>query len=154
MRHSLTEATRDVATRALQRWGERDLDGTLELIAEDVVHVLNIDGNLAPFAKSVAGKAELRPKLQSMLDALWFEQFDIVSVKALDTCARALITIRYRHRQTGEELATTFRMIMEVTDGLITLMEEYHDAAYVEAFLRLVSMEQREQTAPAVDAEK
>ena len=69
MRHSLTEATRDVATRALQRWGERDLDGTLELIAEDVVHVLNIDGNLAPFAKSVAGKADLRPKLRGAIEA-------------------------------------------------------------------------------------
>lgn len=32
-------------------------------------YVLNVDGNLAPLAKSVAGKAELRPKLRDAIEA-------------------------------------------------------------------------------------
>ena len=40
---------------------------------------------------------------------------------------------------TGEDLSATKRMVFQLADGLITRIDEYHDAAKVEAFMRLAA---------------
>ena len=51
----------------------------------------------------------------------------------------------YRHRDSGEMLNGRFRMVMQVTDGLLVRTDEYHDRAKVEAFMRLVGRRPREE---------
>jgi ketosteroid isomerase-like protein len=44
----------------------------------------------------------------------------------------------YRHRDSGEVLSGRFRHVMRVENGLIRRVDEFHDRAKVEAFMRLV----------------
>jgi ketosteroid isomerase-like protein len=49
----------------------------------------------------------------------------------------------YKHKKTTERLDIRIRFRLWVRDGLITRLEEYHDAPYVEAFERFVSFLQQ-----------
>jgi len=125
---------------AVSAWANRDLDAVMRTMSDDVVHNLNVDGTLVPFAASVTGKAALREKLQLMLDTFEFGAFVTEGLKIDGSVARAQIKIIYIHFGTGERLNVSFRFIVEQRDGLIVRMDEFHDAAYLEAFVRLVSM--------------
>lgn len=138
-----TAATRAVVAAALECWSRRDLDATMALVADHVLYVLNIDGGLAPYVRSVDGKPGVRENLRLLLEAFAFERFEVTSLKADGQMARAHISVSYRHQATREELSTSYHVLIEVTDGLITMIEENHDVRYVEAFLRLVRSEQR-----------
>lgn len=133
------QVTRDVVSRTLSAWANRDLDATLAGMSEDVEHVINVDGSLAPYAESTRGKAALRPKLQVLLDTFEFNAFVVDSLTVQDVTARASVMIMYVHKVTRDRLDVRFRFVFTVADGLITRMEEYHDKTLVEAFMRLVA---------------
>jgi ketosteroid isomerase-like protein len=44
----------------------------------------------------------------------------------------------YRHRESGQVLSGRFRLVIRVEVGLIQRVDEFHDRAKVEAFMRLV----------------
>jgi len=111
-------------------------------IGDNVVHILNVDGQVAPFAASTTGKAALRDKLQLLLDTFDFGAFVTDSLKVERNVARAHIKIIYMHFDTGERLNVSFRFNIAQRDGLIVHMDEFHDAAYLEAFVRLVNRPQ------------
>jgi ketosteroid isomerase-like protein len=139
-RISDAETTQRLFLDCLGAWANRDLEGTLGFFTEDVVHILNIDGTVAPFAASVEGKPALREKLLLLLDT-----FDVGTLindgHRVEGCrASGSYKFTYIHRATGERLSGSFRFVIEQRGGLIFRMEEYHDAAYVEAFVRLVAM--------------
>ena len=137
------ETTRRLMLDCLAAWTNGDLEGALSFMAEDVAHILNIDGAVVPFAASVEGKPALRKKLQLLLDT--FELGDLVneSLRGEGCKATGHYKFIYIHRASGERLSGSFRFVIEQRNGLISRMEEYHDAAYVEAFVRLVSMPAR-----------
>ncbi len=51
---------------------------------------------------------------------------------------RSVVLAHYTHRKTSERLWTRIRFRVWFRDGLISRMDEHHDAAYVEAFQRFV----------------
>ena len=55
---------------------------------------------------------------------------------------RVQVSFVYHHRRTGENLVGTKRLVIRLKDGLIVRVDEYHDAALIEAFMRLT--QQRE----------
>ena len=134
------ETTRRLFLDCLAAWTNRDLEGALSFMTEDVVHILNIDGAVVPFAASVEGKPALREKLQFLLDTFEFGALVNDGLRVEGRKATGHYKFIYIHFASGERLSGSFRFITEQRDGLIFRMEEYHDAAYVEAFVRLVSM--------------
>ena len=52
---------------------------------------------------------------------------------------RANMKIVYIHRASGERLITRFRFAIRLRNGLMQRIDEFHDAAYLEAFMRFVS---------------
>ncbi len=60
--------TRRIFESAATVWSNQQIERTLSFMSEDVVHTLNVDGELVPFAASVKGKAAMREKLIMMLD--------------------------------------------------------------------------------------
>jgi ketosteroid isomerase-like protein len=134
------EATRRLLLDCLEAWANRDLEGTLSFFTEDIVHILNIDGAAVPCAASVEGKPALREKLLLLLDTFDVDALTNDTYRVEGGRASGSYKFTYIHRASGERLSGSFRFVIEQRDGLIFRMEEYHDAAYVEAFVRLVAM--------------
>jgi len=120
-------------------WTHRDLDAALSFMTEDVVHILNIDGTIAPYFASVEGKPALRKKLQLLCDTFEFHAVTNDSLRGDDGRAAASFKFNYRHIPSRQRLTGRFRFVIYLRDGMICRIDEIHDAAYVEAFIRLVS---------------
>jgi ketosteroid isomerase-like protein len=131
-------ATRRVFARAATAWANGDWETTLRAMSDDVVRCVNVDGDLVPFAASVIGKPAMREKLILMHKLFEFGAFITEDLSVSGSHARARMRILFIHRRTGERLNTTFRMLVTVQDDLITELNEFHDASYLEAFARLV----------------
>ena len=58
-----------------------------------------------------------------------------------DGVGRALIGAVIRHKDTGHKLAGTFRQVVYYRNNQIAQLEEFHDAARMAAFWRLVAGE-------------
>ena len=52
---------------------------------------------------------------------------------------RGMVAYRFRHKLARETIDGDMRHVIEVRDGRIVRINEYHDIALVRAFMRLVS---------------
>ena len=132
------EVTRALFDGIIVAWVDRDLEGTLACLSDDIDHTVNVDGDLAPYARSVQGKSEMREKLALMLDTFEFGAYVTDHVTFSGNRVRANMKIVFIHKETGIRLVTRFRLIMEQRDGRVCRIDELHDASYFEAFARMV----------------
>ncbi len=130
---------RRVFERAATAWSNYRLEKALSFMSEDVEHTLNVDGEIVPFAASVKGKAAMRKKLQMVLDTFEIGAYVTDHVAVQGCMLRANMRIVYIHRATGERLITRFRFVIRQRNGLMERIDEFHDAAYLESFMRYVS---------------
>lgn len=131
--------TRCVFERAATAWSNYQLEQTLSFMSEDVEHTLNVDGELVPFAASVKGKAAMRKKLQLVLNTFEIGAYVTDHIAVRGDWLRANMKIVYIHRASGERLITRFRFVIRQRNGLMEQIDEFHDAAYLEAFMRYAS---------------
>jgi ketosteroid isomerase-like protein len=130
------EEERAVVREAHLRWGEGDLDGFMSCFSDDVVHSVNVEG--VPYASTAAGKAEMRGRLQLLLDTFVVDAFVIDTLVHEKDVSRSTVLGYYKHKKTGERLDVKLRFRAQVKDGLVIRLEEILDAAYIEAFERFV----------------
>jgi ketosteroid isomerase-like protein len=119
-------------------WAASDLEGFLAHITDDILYTVNVDGLAVPYASSALGKEDLRQRLQLLLDTFTVDVFRPERIVVEPDHYRSVVEARYSHKKTGEVLAVRIRFRVRFRDGLIYLMDEHHDAAYVEAFQRFV----------------
>lgn len=131
--------TQRIFESAATGWANHDIERTLGFMSEDVVHTLNVDGELVPFAASVRGKAAMREKLTIVLDTFEIGAYVTDHLSVQSNKLRANMKMIYIHRNSGERLITNFRYVIEQLDGVMVRIDEFHDAAYLEAFVRYVS---------------
>jgi ketosteroid isomerase-like protein len=118
-------------------WSVGDVEAMLSWYTDDLIYVCNsgLDHG-KPIV--VSGKDEMRAFLTSMARAA-----DCVSVVNLfafnEGVARANCSCVIRHRETGHALTGTYRQVAEFKGSLISRLDEYHDAARMDAFWRMVS---------------
>ena len=120
-------------------WQKRDKAATLALLADNIVFALLVPQEVVPFGGETVGKASVSDRLQMILD-----QFDTLSyegkvTKTLGDTVHGMVAYRFRHKVTRETIDGVMRHVIEVRDGLIVRINEYHDIALVRAFMRLVS---------------
>jgi ketosteroid isomerase-like protein len=132
------EDERAVFLLAHHRWNAGDLDGFMECIAPDIVYTVNVDGTDVPYAASANGKDEVRRRLQLLLDTFVVNAFVVESMVHEKEESRSRVLGYYRHKKTGERLDIKVGFRGRVKDGLLTRIDEQHDAAYIEAFERFV----------------
>jgi len=121
-----------------ERWAASDLDGVMALFAEDVLHLINVDGFAVPYAVSTYGKEDLRQRLQLVLDTFSIDKFEIESHSHEREFSRSIVTTHKTHKRTGERLWERLHLRFWFEHGHIVRVEERHDAPYIEAFQRLV----------------
>ena len=131
-------AERAAYEQAHIRWAASDIEGFLELFTEDVLYNVNVDGLAVPYASSALGKEDVRQRLQFLLHVFTVDRFEPEIIVDEGDHWRSLVIGHYTHRRTGEQLHVRIRFRVWFRDGLISRMDEHHDAAYVEAFQRFV----------------
>lgn len=137
----LDECTaRNLLNATHDAWCKGEIERLLSYYADDCVYWCNagsLDGS--PFV--VEGKQALRTFLWSIASVA--ESHSVIDNFHLDDgIARANVEAYIRHRRTGYVLAGSYRQIVTYRGRKIARSEEYHDAAKMAAFWRLVTSEE------------
>lgn len=118
-------------------WSRGDIEGVLGCFSDDVTYCCNTgapDGG--PLI--IVGKSEYRAMLQPIIAVA-----ESVSVpeyfRFADGVGRAKVDCYIRHRTTHHTLVGSYRQIATFSGGRISRLEEFHDAAKMIAFWRMIS---------------
>jgi ketosteroid isomerase-like protein len=128
---------KDVVDAFNRCWIKGDVDGAMQVVADDCVYALYISDELLPHGGETVGRENIRAALiQVRVDFKYILYRPYAFIVDGDVC-RYRVEFMYRHRRSGEILSGRLRFLMKVRDGSIVRADEYHDRAMVEAFLRL-----------------
>ena len=123
---------------AVRHWNDGDLEGVLSLIADDIIHVVNVDALEIPWVSSAEGKLALTARLMLIAATFDINAFIIESLVHEKDDIRATVLVYHTHKKTRERLDIRVRFRVQVKNGLIVRMDEFLDAAYIDAFNRFV----------------
>ncbi len=138
MDHASLEV-RDLYLRAHKLWQAGDLDGFLQMMDPDILYIVNVDGQQVPYAMSAVGRSDLQDRLQLLLDTFDVTRFEVLNIYPEQAHVTTMVHGVYRHKATGEILDIKVRFRGWFTPaGLLSRIEEIHDARYIEAFERFV----------------
>lgn len=128
---------RDIVAEVLRLWATQDVESTFAYVADDVVYVLYIDEDLAPFAGVTHGREGMMAAFYQMIEQYDYLYWKQVIVGAEGDVVRAQTQFRLHHRRTGTDLEGSMRTVMTMRDGLMIRCEEFLDRGLVESFMRL-----------------
>lgn len=124
---------------AVRYWSEGNFDGVIALLADDIVHNVNVDKLKIPWVSSAAGKADVTARLALIGRTFVVNAFIIENLVCDGEEIRATVLGYHRHRKTGERLDVRVRFRVRVRDGLLSRIDEFLDEAYIDAFQRFVT---------------
>jgi ketosteroid isomerase-like protein len=130
-----------VVNAAHAAWSARNLEQVLELYCEDIVYTCNgmPDGQPVRFD----GREAMRGFLAPVLDVA--ESASVVSRFVFDAgVARTQVACFVRHKKTKIVLSGSFRQIIRFSGTRISRLDEFHDAAKLNAFWRLVAQSEQD----------
>ena len=130
---------RQVIERFVRYWIVQDVENAVTCLSEDCVYALKISETALPFAGEQVGRDAIRNAFYAILRDWDYLEWcpSILSVDGSE--GRLHVKYAYRFRRTGDILSGTFRVTCTIEKGMITRIIELHDAARVEAFMRMVS---------------
>lgn len=120
-------------------WSSRDIDRMLSFYSPTIIYTCNGEPK-GPDAKPVRyiGRAAMRGFLEPLLDIA--ESVSVVEAFQFDGVkARVNVATYLRHYRTGIVLSGQFRQVVHFENGLVSQLEEFHDAAKLATFWKLVS---------------
>ena len=92
----------DVFLQAHKNWAEGDFDEFLKLLHDDIIYLVNVDGQQVPYAISAVGKTDVQDRLQLLLDTFVVTKFAAEWIVHEDGSSRSLVHGVYLHKRTGE----------------------------------------------------
>ncbi len=119
-------------------WDTGDIDGALAFIAGDAEYEVHISPEVLPYGGTATGRDAIETTLRCMRTEWEYILYRPFALANDGNIVRFQVEFMYRHRDSGEVLVGRFRFVMRVEDGLIRRVDEFHDRAKVEAFMRLV----------------
>lgn len=120
-------------------WSSRDLDRMLSFYSPGIVYTCNGEPS-GPQANPVryVGREAMRGFLGPLLETT--ESVSVVEAFQFDgEKARVNVACYLRHYRTGIVLSGQFRQVVRFQNGLVSQLEEFHDAAKLATFWKLVS---------------
>ena len=120
-------------------WSNGDVAATLRHFDDDVVYWCNAGGpRQRPLI--IAGKPVFRDFLEAISavsDSICVTEY----FRLTNDVGRAKIAASIRHKQTGLTLTGSFRQVVTFHERKIVRLDEYHDAAMMVAFWRIIAGE-------------
>jgi ketosteroid isomerase-like protein len=131
--------TEGVLEAALHAYALSDLPAAAAFFAEDAVYAIYVDQEIFPFGGEVVGRSSILSVWRKLR-----EQFDLVTHKprnitSADDIARCQVAFQFRHRESGETIDGVLRLVVQIVNGRIVRLREYHDQERLRAFIRLVA---------------
>jgi ketosteroid isomerase-like protein len=132
------DTAKAIVEAAHAAWNAGSVEGMLEKYVDDMVYATNTgpDGSLL----TIRGKEDFRARFEPVMkivDATTSMQ----SFRFDGDAARIRFNTCVRHRQTGQEMTGSFRQLVQFRGFKICRLEDFHDAAKMAAFWRLVAMQ-------------
>lgn len=121
----------------LAAWMAGDVESAGLCFADDASYRLHLSPQLLQHGVEGSTREAVVEALccfRANFDLLLFRP---VCLRRTEQGARAQVEFIYRHRLSGETLMGRLRLVFLLRDGLIAGLDEYHDRARVEAFMRL-----------------
>lgn len=138
MKPTATEA-RHIIEQVYAAWNAGEIDRMLTYFVDDLVYHSNTGGfDGEPI--TIHDKGPFRELYNSVLVAAE-SNVSVISFQLEDGIARTQQNAVTRHRTTGHELVASYRQLTEFRGGKISKVEQFHDAARMSAFWRLIQME-------------
>ena len=134
---SLACSATQIVQDFLAAWIAGDVNGALAWFAPEGVYALHISDELLPSGGESVGRDNFASALRSFRENFDYLLFRPLAMTAEEPIVRLQVEFMYRHRLSGEMLNGRLRLVFRVENGLITRIDEYHDRAKVEAFMRL-----------------
>ncbi len=130
-------SAREILDKAHAAWSTGDIEGVLAQYVDDLTYWCNTGGpDGTPL--TIAGKDALRTFMQSITRVA--ESISVSEYFRLQDCVgRANVECYIRHRSTGHKLVGSYRQVITYRGDKIARIEEYHDAARMAAFWRLIA---------------
>ncbi len=129
------DTAKAIVEAAHAAWNAGSIEGMLQKYVEDLVYVTNTgpDGS----SLTIYGREAFRARFEPIMDIV--DAKTIVQHFQYDgSFARVRFNTYVRHRQTGLEMTGSYRQIIEFRGFKICRLEDFHDAAKMAAFWRLV----------------
>ena len=134
--------TNDIASiveRFWSAWHVQDKVAAMRCFADNIEMGIHIPQETLPFGGITVGKPSISDRMQTVIDQFETLQYEGTMVAVAGATVRGQVAYCFRHRMTGEVIEGVARHVVEVEDGLIVRLHEYHDAERIKAFMRLVS---------------
>jgi ketosteroid isomerase-like protein len=128
---------RELIESSHEAWRRGDLEGLLGQYADDMAYWCNA-GDPSGGPVEIKGKAAFRETLAAVLRTTLCDSH-ILSFDFDGTRARTKAHYRLERRGTAVVLEGTYRQVISYKGGLISRLEEYHDAGRLTAFWQLTS---------------
>lgn len=129
-------SAREILDASHAAWSRGDVSAVLDQFVDDLTYWCNTGGPQGT-PLTLRGKDQLRAFLQRAADVA-----ESVSVseyfRLTEGVGRAKIECYIRHNQTGHTLVGSFRQVVTFRGRKIERIDEYHDAAKMIAFWRLI----------------
>ena len=131
-------AAEDIVAEFVQLWSQGNLDTAFTFMHDACEYSLHLSDDLIAIGGVKTGKATIEPALRQIREVFEYLVWRPIKISERDANVRVQLEFLYRHIPSGELLGGNCRFLIKVDGGLITRVEEFHDRAKVEAFLRLV----------------
>jgi len=122
--------------KLLAAWSVSDLDRTMDHIHQDCTHVVHVNCDAIPVAGRAEGHEAMREQLCLMIACFDYLLFRPIDVSSEGNMVRTRVEFGVRHKGSGQDFWGRLRLIIEVREGLVYSIEEFHDAPMLEAFMR------------------
>lgn len=123
-----------------EAWTMRDLTRMLSYYSPDVVYTCNAE-TAGPRAVRYAGREAMRGFLEPVLAQI--ECVSVVDATHYDEVRgprlRTTVSCYMKHISTGIVLSGQYRQVLSFKNGFIDRLEEFHDAAKLASFWKLVA---------------
>ena len=137
-RQGQPEPTRVVLELMLQAWARQDFDEAAAWFADNAVYVLHLPTAVVATGGENRGRAAARRAFLSQPQIWRHCAFEPVLRPTDGDTVRATVRFAYLHVPSGEVLEGRKQLCATVALRRVQRLEEFHDEALVEAFLRYV----------------
>lgn len=129
---------RHVIEKCYQAWAAREIDGTLEQMADDCIYRLHVPIDVLPYGGVHLGKTAIAGCLATILDDYDFLAYAVDNLTVVGEIGRAQVVYYFRHLESGQQIDGRFRHVWRVRDGKVVEIDEFHDVPLLRAFVDMV----------------
>lgn len=109
----------------------------MHLCAPDIIYTLNVDPETHQLGGETVGWEAVNAMMLGIRDVFDYLVYRPRILGVEGNKVRVRVEIVFRHRPSGELLTGSIRAVHTVRDDRIVRVDEYVDAAMLEAFMRL-----------------